>query len=136
MAKTNTAPFPQTPKTKSVVVTGACTITDDNPANTVELLTAGTEGTVVTRISAMPRATVTASNLPLFLQKSGTTEKRLISSALMQAATVNASSVTPRTLFEFTAIDPLRLEAGDKLHVGSMVALASGIVVTSQHTDY
>jgi hypothetical protein len=136
MAKTNTAPFPQTPRTKTAVITGATAAADDAPANTVELLTAGLDGAIVTKVSAMPRATATASNLVLFLVKQGTTEKRMVSSALMAAHTVSATAATPRTSFEYTAIDPLRLEAGDKLFAGTMVALAGGIVFTAQFTDY
>ncbi len=137
MAKTYTAPFAQTPKTSAVVIAGAATVADDNPTNTVELLTAGADGALVTRLTAMPRATVTASNLLLFLQKSGQTTKRLIDSELMAAHTVATTTAIPETAFgNVTDSTPLRLEAGDKLFVGSQVALASGIVFTAQWMDY
>ncbi len=137
MAKTYTAPFAQTPKTSAVVVTGAATVADDNPTNTVELLTAGADGALVTRLTAMPRATVTAANLVLFLQKSGQTTKRLIDSELMTAHTVAATTAIPETVFgNVSDSTPMRLEAGDKLFVGSQVALASGIVFAAQWMDY
>lgn len=137
MAKTFTAPFPQSPKTKTAVATLACTIADDAPANTVELLTAGAEGTIVTKLTAIPRATTgAASLLALFVVKSGDTAKRLVGTALLPATTVNANSALAPVSFGYAENAPLRLEAGDKLFVGSMVALASGIVFTSQHTDY
>lgn len=137
MPMTFTAPFAQTPKTATAVVTGAATVADDNPTNTVELLTAGANGALVTRLAAMPRGTVTASSLVLFLQKSGQTTKRLIDSELMAAHTVAATTAIPETAFgNVTDSTPLRLEAGDKLFVGSQVALAAGIVFAAQWMDY
>lgn len=137
MAKIYTAPFAQTPKTAAVVVTSAATVDSDTPTNTVELLTAGAEGALFTRLTAMPRATTTATNLVLFLQKSGQTTKRLINSELMSAHTVAATTAIPETVFSnISDSTPLRLEAGDKLYVGSQVAQASGIVFTAQWMDY
>lgn len=137
MPMTFTAPFAQTPKTATAVVSAAATVADDNPTNTVELLTAGADGALVTRLAAMPRATVTASSLLLFLQKSGQTTKRLIDSELMSAHTVATTTAIPETAFgNVTDSTPLRLEAGDKLFVGSLVALASGIVFAAQWMDY
>ncbi|MDH1590672.1 hypothetical protein, partial [Stutzerimonas stutzeri] len=129
--------FAQTPKTSAVVVTGAATVADDNPTNTVELLTAGADGALVTRLAAMPRATCTASSLVLFLQKSGQATKRLIDSELMSALTVAATTAIPETVFaNVSDSTPMRLEAGDKLFVGSQVALAAGIVFAAQWMDY
>lgn len=137
MAKTFTAPFAQTPKTSTAVVTGASTTTTDSPANAVELLTAGVDGCIVTSISAIPRATVTASDLILFISKDGGTTKRLIDSALMSAYTAAATTATPVTTFtRISESSPLRLEAGDMLYVGSQVALAAGIVFKAEYTDF
>jgi len=137
MAKTFTAPFAQTPKTNSGVVTAACTITSDAPANTVLLVTAGTDGSVLTALSAMPRATATASELALFISKDGGTTKRFIDSALMSAYTSAATTSTPVTTFSrISDSSPLRLAAGDTLYVGSQVALAGGIVFNAEWMDY
>lgn len=137
MAKIYTAPFAQSPKTAAVVVTAAATVGDDNPTNTVELLTAGADGALVTRLSAMPRGTVTASSLVLYLQKSGQTTQRLIDSELMAAHTVAATTAIPETAFgNVSDSTPLRLEAGDTLFVGSQVALDAGIVFAAQWMDY
>lgn len=137
MAKTSTAPFAQTPKTATAVVTAAATVAGDSPTNTVELLTAGADGALVTRLTAMPRGTVTASSLVLFLQKSGQTTQRLLDSELMAAHTVAATTAIPETAFgNVSDSTPLRLEAGDKLFVGSQVALAAGIVFAAQWMDY
>lgn len=138
MALTNTAVFAQTPKTATAVTTAACaTITGDTPTNTVELLTAGTDGALVTRLTAMPRATVTASSLLLFISKDSGTTKRLADSELMSAQTLSTTTAIAETVFaNYSETTPLRLEAGDKLYVGNQVALASGVVWAAQYTNF
>jgi hypothetical protein len=136
MAKTFTAPFAQTPKTATAVATAAATLTD-TPNNTLLLLTAGADGCIVTSLTAIPRATVTASDLVLFISKDNGTTQRLLDSALMAAYTSAVTTATPVTTFtRFSDSSPLRLEAGDQLYVGSQVALAGGIVFTAQYTDF
>ena len=137
MAKTFTAPFAQTPQTANAVCTGVATVTDDNPSNTQLLLTAGSDGAILTRLTAIPRATVTASSLALWISKDGGTTKRLVDSVLMAAATVNTTTAIAVTTFTtYSESAPLRLAAGDKLYVGSQVALASGIVFRAEYTDF
>ena len=138
MAKTFTAPFAQTPMNKTAVVTGAAgSITGDTPTNTVLLLTAGADGAIMTRLSAIPRATVTASSLVLFTSADSGTTKRLIDSALMAAQTVaTTTAITSTSFATYTETAPLRLQAGEQLYVGSQVALASGIVFKAEYTDF
>jgi len=136
MANTFTAPFAQTPKTATAVVTGVATMTD-TPANTVLLATAGTDGAILTRLTAIPRATVTASSLVLFISKDNGTTQRLIDSELMAAHTVAVTTAIPETVFAtYSEAAPLRLEAGDRLYVGSQVALAGGIVFKAEFTNF
>lgn len=136
MAKTFTAAFAQDPKTFSAVSTTAVgSLTGDSPTNTQALVTAGPDGAIVTKVTAIPRATVTASALYLFLSKNGT-QKRLIASALMAAHTVAATTEIPVVDFGYSETEPLRLEAGDQLFVGVGVTASSGIVFTAQSTDY
>lgn len=137
MAKTFTAPFAQSPKTATAVATAVATITDDNPSNTVLLLTAGADGAILTRLTAIPRATVTASSLVLYVSSDGGTTKRLIDSVLMSAATVNTTTAVAVTTFStYTETTPLRLAASDKLYVGTQVALSGGIVFKAEYTDF
>lgn len=138
MAKTFTAPFAQTPKTATAVATAAVSgLGTDAPTGTVLLGTAGADGAVVTRLMALPRATVTASSLVLLLSKDGGVTQRLIDSELMAAYTVAATTAIPETSFgNISDSAPLRLEAGDRLYVGSQVALASGIVFKAEWMDY
>lgn len=137
MANTFTAPFAQTPKNVTAVATAAATVTTDAPTNTVVLLTAGVNGAILTRLSAIPRATVTASSLVLFTSSDNGTTKRLIDSALMAAQTVaTTTAITATTFATYTETTPLRLQAGEQLYVGSQVALASGIVFKAEYTDF
>ena len=139
MSKVHTAPFAQAARIQTAVATAAVTgLATNTPTGTVALLTAGAEGCIVTRITAIPRATVTASSLVLFLVKSGApTVYHLIDSELMAAHTVAATTAIPETTFgNISDSTPLRLDAGDTLHVGSQVALAAGIVFTAQWMDY
>jgi hypothetical protein len=138
MAKTFTAPFAQTPKIASAVVTGASAdLATLAPTNTVLLLTVGAEGGLLVRLSAIPRATVTASSLLVWVEASGSSDKYLKDSALMAAHTVAATTAIPVTTFSrFTEDTPWRLEAGDKVYVGSAVALAGGIVFNANYVDF
>lgn len=138
MTKTFTAPFAQTPKTAQAVTTAAVgSLTTDTPTNTVELLTAGADGAILTSLWAIPRDTVTASSLVLLISKDGGTTQRLIDSALMEAHTVTTTTATPKTAFDsYSETTPLRLEAGDTLYVGTQVAATNGVVFHAEYTDY
>jgi hypothetical protein len=137
MANTFTAPFAQTPKTATAVATAVAAITNDTPTNTVELLTAGTDGAILTRLTAIPRATVTASSLILFISNDGGTTKRMIDSALMAAYTMATTTAVPVTTFStYSETAPLRLAAGDKLYVATQVALAGGILFRAEFTNF
>lgn len=145
MANTFTAPFPQSPKTghatatTAIALTGANSVASDDPANTVLLCTAGADGAVVTRISAVPRSTVTATNLFLFIRKTGdgATIRKIIDSELMPAYTLAATTAIPETQFgNYSEAYPLRLAAGDQLYVGMATSYAAGVVFKSEFTDY
>lgn len=138
MANTFTAPFAQKYKTGAAVVTAALTgIGTSTVTGAVLLATAGTNGSLVSKITAIPRATVTASSLVLFLVKASTpTVYNLIDSELMGAYTLAATTAVPETAFPNIApTAPMRLEAGDMLYVGSQVALAAGIVFYAEQAD-
>jgi hypothetical protein len=136
MANTFTAPFAQTPKTATAVVTAVATLTD-TPSNTVLLVTAGSDGAILTRLTAIPRATVTASSLVVFISKDNGTTQRLMDAELMAAYTMATTTLIPETTFSlYTETTPLRLEAGDRIYVGSQVALAGGIVFRAEFTNF
>lgn len=137
MANTFTAPFAQTTKTGSAVVTAADSVTNDTPSNTGLIATAGVNGALVTRLTAIPRATVTATALHLFISSDSGTTKRLADSALMSAHTVATSTAIPQSDFsDITSAEPLRLAAGDELYVGAGKALVGGIVFKIEWSDF
>ncbi len=149
MANTFTAPFAQTPQVASCVVTTAVALTPNGVdssttvTNSVLLLTAGANGSILTELSAMPRATVTASSLCIWSSTDGGTTKHLVACALMPAYTLAATTLNARTAFYHadgsTLIDetnPLRLSASEKLYAGTLVTLATGIVFNARYVDY
>ena len=138
MPKVFTAPFAQTPKTATAIVTAAqASLELTTPTNVVLLATIGAEGAILTRLTAIPRATVAASSLRLWISKTDETTCVLRSSVLMAAHTVANDTAIPVTTFTaFTESSPLRLQAGDKLYVGSAVALAGGIVFNAELTEF
>lgn len=125
--------FAQKYKTSTAVVTAALTgIGTDTPTGAQLLFTAGINGSLVSKLTAIPRGTVTASSLVLFIVKSfvapATSVYRLIDSELMAAFTLSNTVAIPETVFgNISPANPMRLEAGDMLYVGSQVALAAGI---------
>ena len=138
MALTFTAPFAQTPKIATAVCTAATSsVNGDSPTNTVLLLEAGADGALLTRLSALPRATVTATRLGLWISLDGGTTKRWIDSVLMSAHTVATTTAIPVTAFSLYSENlPDRLPAGAQLYVGIAVALADGIVFCARYTDF
>jgi hypothetical protein len=138
MAKTFTAPFAQSPKTATAVLTAACVIgTAGTPTNTALLCTAGAEGALVTDISAIPQSTLTATGLVLFLSTDAGTTKWPIDSETMAAYSAGTTAKIPKTPFAaYTEQTPLRLTANARLYVGTLVAAASGIVFKAQSTDF
>lgn len=98
MAIQNLAAFAQYRRTYSATVTGANT-NYSTPANTALLAVAGPDGALITRLSAVPRADVTANQMQLFLSKDGGTTFSFMTSALMSAYTFTPSSqVSPIAL--------------------------------------
>jgi hypothetical protein len=137
MAKTFTAPFAQTVNNSNCVLTTLTGgITTDSVTNSALLYTAGAEGSLVTSISAIPRATVTATVIYLFITTDGTT-LRLLDTILLPAQTLSTTAaVTLSSFTNYTEDYPLRLKANEKLYAAISVSLSSGIVVEARGMDY
>lgn len=127
---------PQAPKGAAVVTTTANTTYTSSPTGTAALITAGANGARVTRIRSIPRATVTATGLHLFLSTDGGTTKLLIDSVLMSAHTVAATTAIPETDWGYSDDNPLILPASGILYVSQAVALTDGIVTEAEWADY
>lgn len=134
MAKTNLAPFTQTKKTAVAVLTAA-KATYNDAANAVLLYTAGAEGDLVRRITAVPRATVTATQLMLFRSLDGGATLIFDRAVLLPAYTMAATTAPTQTDFGIDFNKPMGLAGGatpERLYVASGVALAAGIAVVAE----
>lgn len=137
MSTTPTAVFPQKNSTGKATTTAACVIgTAEAPTNTELLFTAGPNGSLVTRITSIPRGTVTATAMYLFLSKNGETTKFLKDSELVPVHNLSATANIPETNFaNYSEDTPLHLDAGDKLYIGMAVAQAAGITTNCEAMD-
>lgn len=142
MALTNVPVFAQTPKswygspTTAFALTGAGSVLDDNPSNTVLLITAGSNGALVTNIKVVPRATCTAHFAAIFLSKDSGTTKKLIGTVLIAAQTLSTTTAVVEYDFTPTESLPLRLEAADRIYVGISVTQSNGINFIGKTVDY
>ena len=128
--------FAQGGRTVVAVATAAKTTYSD-AAGAVKLCDAGANGSLLKALSAMPRATVTATMLQLYRSADNGTTLELIDSAQMTAHTVAVTTAIPKTVFGAISEDsPIRLAPGASLWVGAAVALAAGIVFAGQVEDF
>lgn len=126
---------PQTPKSGVAVCTTANSTYSDTPTNTQKLLTIGANGGRVTKITAIARATVTATELQLYVSYDAGSTKKLINSKLMAAYTVAQTTANVPTDFGYTEDLPLQLLAGAELYVAIGVS-NTGIVFHAEWGDY
>ena len=123
----NSAVLPQAVTGGTAVATTANTTYTDTPTNTVLLVSSATNGQIITKLTALARATVTATELQLFVSPDGGTTKRYAGSKLMAAYPVAATTAQTPTDFGFTVSDRMELAAGESLYVGISVS-NTGIV--------
>ena len=117
------------------------TITGTAPTNTVLLLTANTaNGSIITKITATPRATAAANVLVLWGSLDGGTTKYVIAMKVVASDTVSTTDPAVTIDFGYTIAAPLFLSAsggvGESLYVGNTVAdPASGYVWRCEGRD-
>lgn len=87
----NLAGFAQYRRTAAAVLTGANT-DYETPSNAALLTVAGPDGSLVTRLAATPRATITATQLQVFLSKDAGATFSLLGTGLLPAQTVATST--------------------------------------------
>ena len=127
---------PQTLKSGTAVCTTANSNYSDTPTNSQVLVTAGANGARLTKITALARATVTATELQLYRDGDGTgTLKRLFGSKAMAAYTVAQTTANAATDFGFSDANPVILSAGEKLYAAIGVS-NTGIVFAAEWADY
>lgn len=134
---TNAIPYPQTIVAADAICTAAKT-TENDLTNAVLLYTAPANApALVTRLTANPRATVTASRLKLYVCRAAApTVPYFVREKLMAARTVNETTVGTEVDFGYTNDDPLKLGAGDLVYVASGVALAGGIAFHAEVEEF
>ncbi len=126
MAFTFTAPFAQTPKTNSVVLTSATAVGTAGST----LITAGPNGCVVTSIRATPNGTITATGVDL--NKAGKTFR----SDSLAAYTLALTAKRPQSTFDISSTSFIELGANETLDVSLLVAQAAGVTVSATWKDY
>ena len=126
---------PQTPKSGVAVCTTANTAYSDTPTNTQKLLTAGPNGARVTKITALARATNTATELQLFVSYDAGTTKKLINSKLMAAYTVAQTTGQTPTDFGYNEDAAMILAANAEIYAAIGVT-NTGIVFHAEWGDY
>jgi hypothetical protein len=110
-------------------VTTAAKSTMTDTTNAVKIFTAGANGSIVKRLRARPRATLSAANkLLLFRVATGGSPVTLCDSASMAAHTFADTTAIPETPFAtYSYVDPLRLAPNEELWAAQATALAGGI---------
>lgn len=135
MTVSNKAVFPQTLTMGTAVCTAAKTTYNDT-ANAVLLLTMGADGGEVTEVRATPRATVTATQLQIYVSTDGGGTLHLLETALMAAYTMAQTTAAPSVRFTASEGAPWRLPANARLYAAIGVALAGGITFVSQGRNF
>ena len=126
---------PQTPRSSSGVATTANSTYTDTPSNTAVIFTAGANGARVSKISAVTRATCTATELQLFRDHDGSgTTKRFVRSKTLPATTVAATAGQDPLDFGYSDSAPMILAANEKLY--GAIGVSGGVVFTVEGADF
>jgi hypothetical protein len=92
-------------------------------------------GARISRLTALARATNTATELQLYVSPDGGATKRFIKSVLLAAYTVAATTAQTGGDFGYTDSSPLLLAPNETLYVGISVS-NTGIVFDAQGLAY
>jgi len=111
-------------------------VTGGGSAVLAQMARTGINGVRITRLTALARATVGATELQLYVSNDGGTTKRFIRSVLMPAYTVVQNTGQTAIDFSYSESNPLILNASETLYVGIGVTLASGIVFRAEGFSY
>lgn len=131
----NTQPiFALVPETKIVTVTAATTDrTGATTTNLVELLTAGADGTKITQIGAKAAGTNAATLVLIFITDTAGANPKLFDEIVLNAITASTTVTSQRNV---TAYSDLQLKSGQKVLVGTTVAITDGVNVFAIKGDY
>jgi hypothetical protein len=125
---------PQTPKSNTVVCTSANTTYGPAPTNTQKLVTAGPNGARLTKLRAIPQATVTATQLQEFRSLDAGTTKRFTNGALLAAYAMAQTTAPPVADFGYSDDSPKILSANEEIHVG--IGVTGTVTFEAEWADY
>jgi hypothetical protein len=131
----NTQPiFALVPETKIVTVTAATTDrTGATTTNLVELLTAGTDGTKITQIGAKVAGTNASVLVLIFITDTAGANPKLFDEFLLNPITPSTTLASARLVIPYS---DLQLKSGQKIFVGTTVAITDGVNVFAIKGDY
>ncbi len=129
---------PQTPRAAAVnLPSGATNATyTTSPANTVLLATAGANGGRLTKLQAIPCATVGTQNQVQMFRDGGTAgvSKYFADSAAMATYTMAQSTEAPITDFGYSDDNPLILQPNERVYVAQGQSVSINVV--AEWADY
>lgn len=134
MATANSIITPQAPF-NAFALTSAANTNYQAPTASV-LLLAAIKDTRLTRIISTGLATNTALNLQLYLSKDAGVTKSLITTRLVTAFTVAATTALPTQDFGFSDANPLFLVPGDSLYIAQSVTNTIGFAWYAEWATY
>lgn len=119
----NSAVLAQTPRAAQVVQAFTANTTyTTSPTNTVLLFTAGANGATVSKLVAVPAATVTATQLQVFRSLDTGTTKKLTPPVVGAAYTMAQTTAPTPADFGPTPSAPWVLAAGEQIYVAAGVS--------------
>lgn len=139
MTLSNSPVFPQALKTAGIAFATSSQSTQMDPATVAPttLMTAGTDGSLVTDIEVTAETTVTAEKFVLWRQPGGTGSWFIAGTAVLDAYTQAATDAQGSVKLVTSRLIPtgaLRLASGEKLGVTHHVDQQS--IVMAEFTDY
>lgn len=138
-ANGSTARFARNPRNFDAVITAALTnLNTDAPSGAVLLVTAGAQGGIVPRISAILRASLTGgAGIVLFRSATGAVMRPKGSITIPAQNLSNAEALREVDFVKFNPQRPLYLGPNEQLYVGSMAPPpAGGIIVHGDIIDF
>lgn len=126
--------FPVTPEVVFATVTTATTDrTGATTANLSELLVASTSGTKITQIGAKVAGSNVSTLVLIFITDTSGNNPKLFDEIALNSVTASTTVTSQR---EVTAYADLQLKSGQKVLVGTTVAVTDGVNIFAVKGDY
>lgn len=138
MSMTNVPAFAQTPDTAPALLTAAISnLASLTPTGLVTAFTAGPNGAIVTRITVIPRGSVTATGVYMFKSTdAGVTQHFKDSIGLPLQNVTAGTNIVGATFPNYSETRPFRVGAGEILSFGLGIAQSNGVDVDVEFTNF